>query len=104
MFWFPLLSLFLSVSTTILAAEPPEDLVVDITYKPETCTQISENGDNVKVHYVRVLDNVLGLACAYKVLTYHLLSIMKQTGTRFADGGKFDSRCLASRICANAVS
>ncbi|KAK7053153.1 Peptidyl-prolyl cis-trans isomerase fpr2 [Paramarasmius palmivorus] len=61
LFGFVLALLF---AVTALAAEPPTELVIDTTYKPEKCTTVAKKGDSIKVHY---------------------------TGTLFTNGNKFDS-------------
>lgn len=46
---------------------PPAELVIDRTYIPEACSVTAQNGDSIEVHY---------------------------KGTLFANGNKFDSRCV----------
>ncbi|KAI0085104.1 hypothetical protein BDY19DRAFT_968081 [Irpex rosettiformis] len=60
------LSLFsvLAFALVALAKEPPAELQIDTTYKPDDCTVTAKTGDSIKVHY---------------------------TGTLFSNGNKFDS-------------
>ncbi|KAK7473137.1 Peptidyl-prolyl cis-trans isomerase fpr2 [Stygiomarasmius scandens] len=56
--------LCLLFAVTAYAAEPPTELQIDTTFKPESCSVTAKSGDLVKVHY---------------------------TGTLFDTGAKFDS-------------
>ncbi|THG98421.1 hypothetical protein EW026_g3765 [Hermanssonia centrifuga] len=57
------LSLFL-FAFVVSAAEPPTELQIDTTFKPDDCSVTAKTGDKIKVHY---------------------------TGTLFSNGNKFDS-------------
>lgn len=35
-------------------AEPPTELVIETTYKPEECKISAQKGDQIQVHYVRI--------------------------------------------------
>lgn len=35
------------------AQEPPTELQIDTTFKPEDCAVTAQKGDSIKVHYVR---------------------------------------------------
>ncbi|KAG1771639.1 hypothetical protein EV702DRAFT_637403 [Suillus placidus] len=59
-FWLSMLVL----AVCALAAEPPKELQIAVTYLPDDCPTTAETGDAIKVHY---------------------------TGTLFSDGSKFDS-------------
>ncbi|KAF5357385.1 hypothetical protein D9758_005842 [Tetrapyrgos nigripes] len=59
-----LLCLLFTVTVYAADAQPPTELQIDTTYKPETCSLFAKSGDLVKVHY---------------------------TGTLFSTGAKFDS-------------
>ncbi|KAG1790820.1 uncharacterized protein HD556DRAFT_1389143 [Suillus plorans] len=59
-FWLSMLAL----AVCTLAAEPPKELQISVTYLPEDCPTTAKTGDAIKVHY---------------------------TGTLFSDGSKFDS-------------
>ncbi|KAK1226084.1 Peptidyl-prolyl cis-trans isomerase fpr2 [Marasmius sp. AFHP31] len=74
----------LLLSATALAAEPPKELVIETTSKPDDCTVQAQKGDQIQVHYVRFSSSILSQACTEP-------AIRKQTGTLFADGKKFDS-------------
>lgn len=50
---------------------PPAELVIDRTYIPEACSVTAQSGDSIEVHY---------------------------KGTLFANGNKFDSRCVDLRL------
>lgn len=41
--------------------EPPKELVIDTTFKPEECTQFAAKLDSVKVHYVRAYTVLMDL-------------------------------------------
>ncbi|GBE80647.1 hypothetical protein BKA93DRAFT_528807 [Sparassis latifolia] len=59
-----LFTLFLALVVLADTPEPPQDLVIQTTYKPEDCSVQAQKGDALKVHY---------------------------TGTLFSNGNKFDS-------------
>ncbi|KAG2135409.1 hypothetical protein DEU56DRAFT_871634 [Suillus clintonianus] len=59
-FWLSILAL----AVCALAAEPPKELQIAVTYLPDDCPTTATTGDAIKVHY---------------------------TGTLFSDGSKFDS-------------
>ncbi|OJA18670.1 hypothetical protein AZE42_08857 [Rhizopogon vesiculosus] len=59
-FWFSMLTLVVCA----LAAEPPKELDVAVTFLPDDCPITAKTGDAIKVHY---------------------------TGKLFTDGSKFDS-------------
>ncbi|KAG2363319.1 hypothetical protein BDR07DRAFT_1356510 [Suillus spraguei] len=59
-FWLSVLALVVCA----LAAEPPEELQIAVTYLPNDCPTTAKTGDAIKVHY---------------------------TGRLFSDGTKFDS-------------
>ncbi|KAG2113355.1 hypothetical protein BD769DRAFT_1630077 [Suillus cothurnatus] len=54
----------LALAVCALAAEPPKELQIAVTYLPDDCPATAKTGDAIKVHY---------------------------TGTLFSDGSKFDS-------------
>jgi len=56
--------LALASALVVLAAEPPTELVIEATYKPDDCPVKAQTGDALKMHY---------------------------TGTLFSNGNKFDS-------------
>lgn len=47
-FW---LSIF-ALAVCALAAEPPKELQISVTYLPEDCSTTAKTGDAIKVHYV----------------------------------------------------
>ncbi len=60
--WLP--CFLLAVVLPVLASQPPEDLVIDTVFKPESCPNQAKTGDSIQVHYVRILaslQNALGL-------------------------------------------
>ncbi|KAI0074393.1 hypothetical protein K474DRAFT_1601565 [Panus rudis PR-1116 ss-1] len=61
-----LLGLFsaLLFALAVVAKDPPTELQIDVTFKPEDCSVTAKPGDQIKVHY---------------------------TGTLFDNGNKFDS-------------
>ncbi|OAX37365.1 hypothetical protein K503DRAFT_719918 [Rhizopogon vinicolor AM-OR11-026] len=59
-FWFSMLTLVVCA----LAAEPPKELDIAVTFLPDACPVTAKTGDAIKVHY---------------------------TGRLFSDGSKFDS-------------
>ncbi|KAJ8518130.1 hypothetical protein ONZ45_g4755 [Pleurotus djamor] len=62
--FFAILACLASALVALAAKEPPKDLVIDVTFKPEDCTVQAKTGDGVQVHY---------------------------KGTLFDNGNKFDS-------------
>ncbi|PAV18598.1 fk506 binding 2 [Pyrrhoderma noxium] len=59
--WLPI---FIVQLLLVSAREAPTELEIETTFKPDDCSQQANAGDTIKVHY---------------------------TGTRFSDGGEFDS-------------
>jgi len=47
-FWLSMLVL----AVCALAAEPPKELEIAVTYLPDDCTVKAKTGDSIKVHYV----------------------------------------------------
>jgi hypothetical protein len=47
-FWFSMLALVVCA----LAAEPPKELEIAVTYLPDDCPAKAKTGDSIKVHYV----------------------------------------------------
>ena len=42
----------LAFALVALAKEPPTELQIDVTHKPDDCTVTAKTGDSIKVHYV----------------------------------------------------
>lgn len=47
-FWLSVLAL----AVCVLAAEPPKELQIAVTYLPDDCPATAKTGDAIKVHYV----------------------------------------------------
>ncbi|PSR79249.1 hypothetical protein PHLCEN_2v7107 [Hermanssonia centrifuga] len=52
------LSLFL-FAFVVSAAEPPTELQIDTTFKPDDCSVTAKTGDKIKVHYVMGVGQVI---------------------------------------------
>ena len=50
--YFSLLALFAS-ALLVSARDPPTELEIDVTYKPDDCTVTAKKGDRLRFHYVR---------------------------------------------------
>lgn len=79
--WFSLLA----VAVCVFAAEPPTELQIETTFMPEECSEKAAKGDTISVHYV----SPRRFRC---IVVPSLILVIRQTGTLFDDGTKFDSR------------